>query len=558
VAHRPEKPYFLFPQLKVDHPDWLVGDHEKRTPQGRWSSVDYARPEIRDLAFRYIEEVCRNYDVDGVELDFLRHLCYFKSVANGGKASDEEVAAMTELMRRVRKMTEEEGLKRGRPILVSMRTPDSAEFSRDCGLDLATWLKEGLLDILITTDYFRLNPWQHSVKIGHDHGVKVYPTLTDPRVKGETRFKRTSNAAYRARAANAWAAGADGLYIFNLYDLEGTTPLWKELGDPAELALKEKLYFVAELDGRRSSWLADGEKYFKIPMLTPTNQVQLSTTQAYKTTIEVADDLAAAARAGYETRATLHLEVPGLGDARRLRVSLNGKVLPAGSAKEGWVDLPVTAEQLLSGQNDLAIELTPSAGSREDGWTFVFKPSVMAEVWQRDPPSPRVHEEVRESALLIADRGPNSGDYGYYRALWGADPEEESVIEARVKVVSGSSYLIFANGRSGERLRLSPDGIGLHHNRKISLAMNTRDDFHVYRIILKGADVEVHVDGVPRLRAPGALAPRAAMYPRNEIAFGAANSQEQGEALWKEVKVRAACMGQALRDAALTVSYEKR
>jgi hypothetical protein len=88
AAHRPEKPYFLFPPLKTEHPDWLVGDHVKRTPHGRWSSVDYALPEIRDLAFRFIEEVCRGYDVDGVELDFFRHLCYFKSTALGGTASD--------------------------------------------------------------------------------------------------------------------------------------------------------------------------------------------------------------------------------------------------------------------------------------------------------------------------------------------------------------------------------------------------------------------------------------------------------------------------------------
>ncbi|MCX7008881.1 MAG: family 10 glycosylhydrolase, partial [Kiritimatiellaeota bacterium] len=74
AEYRPDKPYLLYPQLKVDHPDWLVGEPLKRTPFGRWSSVDYARPEIRDLAFRFIEEVCRNYDVDGVELDFFRHL----------------------------------------------------------------------------------------------------------------------------------------------------------------------------------------------------------------------------------------------------------------------------------------------------------------------------------------------------------------------------------------------------------------------------------------------------------------------------------------------------
>jgi len=55
VAHRPDKPYFLFPPLKVEHPDWLVGEPVKRTPFGRWSSVDYALPEIRDMAFGFLQ-----------------------------------------------------------------------------------------------------------------------------------------------------------------------------------------------------------------------------------------------------------------------------------------------------------------------------------------------------------------------------------------------------------------------------------------------------------------------------------------------------------------------
>lgn len=83
VAHTPQKPYFLFPPLKEAHADWLVGNPTQRSKFGRWSSVNYGRAEVRELAFRYIEEVCRGYDVDGVDLDFFRHLCYFPSTAAG-------------------------------------------------------------------------------------------------------------------------------------------------------------------------------------------------------------------------------------------------------------------------------------------------------------------------------------------------------------------------------------------------------------------------------------------------------------------------------------------
>jgi hypothetical protein len=173
AEYSPQKPYLLYPKLKMDHPDWLVGNPINRSRYGRWSSVDYAVPEIRQLAFSYIEEVCRNYDVDGVELDFFRHLCYFKSTTFGGKASQAEREMMTGLLKRVRLMSEEQGARRGRPILISVRVPDSVDFCREMGLDIERWLGEGLVDMLITTCYFRLNPWSYSVQLGHRYGVPV-------------------------------------------------------------------------------------------------------------------------------------------------------------------------------------------------------------------------------------------------------------------------------------------------------------------------------------------------------------------------------------------------
>lgn len=126
----------LLPQLKRDHPEWLVGAPDRQPPHGTWSSVNFAVPEIRDLAFRFFEEVCTRFDVDGIELDFLRHACFFKSVAWGGVASDEERDMMTDLIRRTREMTERIGMVRGRPILIAIRVPDCVDYSRDIGLDM--------------------------------------------------------------------------------------------------------------------------------------------------------------------------------------------------------------------------------------------------------------------------------------------------------------------------------------------------------------------------------------------------------------------------------------
>jgi len=365
VEHRPDKPYFLFPPLKSEHPDWLVGDPVKRTPYGRWSSVDYARPEIRDLAFRFIEEACRNYDIDGVELDFFRHLCYFKSTALGGAASDRERAMMTELMARVRTMTEEVGLRRGRPILVAVRVPDSVGYCRDMGFDIESWLGNGLVDLLITTCYFRLNPWEYSVELGHRHDVPVYPCLSDSRVRGETRFQRSSAASYRGRAMNAWAAGADGLHLFNFFDPHAS--LWRELGDPEALRVMDKLYFVTVRDGDPRSFLAKGREYRTTPLFGPSHPRPLAAGRPVKLGIVIGDDLPAAERRGRRPNVTLHLEAPAIQKANQLRVRLNGRELADGVVTSGWVDYPVPLACAKHGANEVEIAVEPSAFPPGDG-----------------------------------------------------------------------------------------------------------------------------------------------------------------------------------------------
>lgn len=537
AEHRPAKPYMLFPPLKVEHPDWLVGEPLRRTPFGRWSSADYARPEIRDLAFRYIEEVCRNYDLDGVELDFFRHLCYFKSVAQGGKASPHERDAMTGLVRRVRRMTEEVGAARGRPILLAVRVPDSLEYCRDMGFDLAAWLEEGLLDLLSTTCYFQLNPWSYSADLGRKCRVPVYPSLSESRVQGQSRFSRTSVECYRGRAANAWLAGMDGIYLFNFFDVTSSrSPILREIGDPETLRFKDKLYFATVRDGNPNAYLARGDRYQSVPILTPGHPRTISAAAPLRIPVTVAEDLAAARKAGREPVLRCHLLMPLLRRAEQVAVKFNGKALAGGTLSRGWLDLPLPADCVRHGGNEVEIALgdLPDPG---DEWDIIYqgdrKPGPP---WRRDPGSPRTEERLVDGGLLLADRGTQNGDYLYWRHPWGADPAGETVVEARVKVISGSSYLIVSNGVASERLGLWPDHIDLWNHRDLAHKMDAAADYHLYRIVMKGNDLQVLVDGQLRLDARGKFRPAGPS--SNELAFGAANSPMVGQAQWAFVKAR--------------------
>ena len=548
AAHRPDKPYFLYPDLKIQHPDWLVGDWEKRTPQGRWSSVDYALPHIRDLAYSYLEEVAENYDVDGLELDYFRHLCYFKSTANGGVASDEERAMLTALMRRVRAMTERVGLERGRPILISIRVPDDIGFCRDMGFDLETWLKEGLVDALITTGYFKLNHWTTTVELAHRYGAVAWPCLSDSRVQNESRFRRSSIEAYRARAANAWAAGADGIHVFNYFNPNGA--VFRELGDPAALKTMDKVYFVNYRDGSPRSWLANGLDYDHEPLLCPSHTALVTPQQPLKCELQVNED----GQVMPAPAIILHLELPMVDDPDLVAVSLNGHGLPKGSLTKGWLDIPVERAFLVAGANQIEVALDPDVVPDPESWALQYegggKPALP---WTIDRGSKNTTVESADGALLIADRGENGGDYQYVRYGWGAEPGGKFEIEADVKVIAGSNYMIINDGQAHERIGLFPDHVELWSERAKRHDVDLTDRFHTIRVTCDGGDLQVLVDGQLAIDAPGKFVGDGTSGHNNDLAFGASNSPTMGEALWKSVKARPA--NPVCRDLALTVAY---
>jgi hypothetical protein len=259
-------------QLKAQHPEYLIGSAAQRPQYGVWSAVDYGLPQIRDLASAFCKEVCENYDVDGIELDFFRHAFFFKCSAENQPCGASELDAMTGLLRRIRAITEELGRRRGRPILLAIRVPDSVDYCRMIGLDLEKWLSEGLTDLLIVTGYTQLNPWEYSVRLAHKHGVKVYPSLDEPRVRDpEAQRTRASLESYRGRALQAWTAGMDGIYMFNFFDPK--SPLWSELGDADVLRKLDRNYFLSPRGV--GSMYVPHQQFMHVPVLNPASPVPL-------------------------------------------------------------------------------------------------------------------------------------------------------------------------------------------------------------------------------------------------------------------------------------------
>jgi hypothetical protein len=154
----------------------------------------------------------------------------------------------------------------------------------------------------------------------------------------------------------------------------------------------------------------------------------------------------------------------------------------------------------------------------------------------------KVSATVRDGLLHVVDKGTESGDMVRKERHWNASPEVGASAEARVRVVSceglAGVMLEFCDGVHEDILTLYTNRIELDH-AKLSHAMDTTDDFHVYRVEIRGTNVSVLADGKMVINGIGRFT-KPAHEGRNWIGFGAGSSSATGEAFWDWVRWTAA------------------
>ena len=361
-----ESAIYAFPQLKVDHPEWLLGSATDRPAYGAWTAINYGIPEVRDLALTYFEEVCLNYDIDGIELDFFRHPYFFQSHADGGTATQADRDAMTGLIRDIRAMTEQVSMQREKPILVGIRVADSVGLCEAIGLDVTRWLDEGIVDLMTVSGYFRAEEWETSVALGHQYDVPVYACLSESRMTGEAGTVRKSRESYYARASNVWAAGANGVYMFNYFSDD--SPLFDVVGDPETLRGRDKVYTTG---GRAvdsmSSAVTGGHTYLNRDVIYPSRPSSFAPGQFRVFEMPVGDDIAGTldepGRPALEARAQLRLYMDQFMEPNDILATINGRTLTGGKTEDGYIRYPVDPEWVDQGMNHFGVGVLTGATS---------------------------------------------------------------------------------------------------------------------------------------------------------------------------------------------------
>ena len=338
-------------------------------------AFDYARQEVRDLKFGLVEEICRDYDVDGIELDFLSHPMVFK------KGREEAgVPIMTGFVRRIRNRLEEIGRQKGRRLTLMVRVLPTLGLNREIGFDVMTWIREELVDMVApaTRGYLDMTPDLSSfVEAARGTRVQVVGGISDLYVTDYTGSKtgRASPEMMRAAAQSFWGQGVSGLHLFN-FDTHASgiqrhsavnslidtsrhpllspeeRQMLMEIGDPELISRKDKHYFITRDMAARTP--EEGGE-MQLP-------VDLTEGQAENFRLFVGDDVEAARRDGVLESLSL---VVGLSGYSRwdddLRMELNGRGLRGGmgSRELHFVNAPVR-----QGLNEMTIRLGRRGGSR--------------------------------------------------------------------------------------------------------------------------------------------------------------------------------------------------
>ena len=215
---------------QLNHP--FHGDFWRNKPQfirknatGYFANcLDYAHPEVRDYFMALIVETLDRFDIDGLELDFMREP-YLFSV--GEEKEGERL--LTAWIGQVRKKIDAAAIKRGHPIRFGVRVPSHPDTAKRLGMDSIAWAKSGWIDVLVPTPRWAtlefdmpLVEWRAALegtktKLLGGLEVRYQPCYT---AAAATVTSEMATAA----AVSVLSRGADAVYLFNYF--QDGHPAW--------------------------------------------------------------------------------------------------------------------------------------------------------------------------------------------------------------------------------------------------------------------------------------------------------------------------------------------
>jgi hypothetical protein len=180
-------------------------------------ALDYAHREVRDYYRALVQETVDRYDIEGLELDFLREPYLFSR-------GDEKAGGrlLIDWLRDVRRLVDDAAKRRGHGIRLGVRVPSTPETAIGLGLDAVAWAKEGLIDLMVATPRWSSLEFDMPIARWRDllQGTPVtlaggLEILLRPHAGMEAKSVAPEHA--QGAAATILSDGADAVYLFNYF-----------------------------------------------------------------------------------------------------------------------------------------------------------------------------------------------------------------------------------------------------------------------------------------------------------------------------------------------------
>jgi len=319
--------------LKRAHPDWVL-----KTDWWRHGLWDFSVAAVREHTVRALREVAERYELDGMQLDFARHI---PCLPPGRQW--ELRHHVTELMRSVRRMLLDIERKRGRPCLLAAKVCRTLDGCRSDGLDVEAWVRQNLVDILtlgsrsveVDVAAFR--------RVTAGRNIKLQPCFDDHHTTDGYRYAPIE--VVRGVFANWWQQGADGVVTFNwsnappeVCQAVGAPPgplthrqAYREIGSSKTMEFKDKTFVVERRGGY--PW---AEGFFNRNDTAPLPLALAAEGTPATIRVRLSDDLAASA--ARVKSLCLRTVLFNAADDQRVAVRLNGFTLPLRERDPQWKD----------------------------------------------------------------------------------------------------------------------------------------------------------------------------------------------------------------------------
>lgn len=231
---------------------WQENPQLRRAPW-RWErswegSFNYALQDVRDHHMALIDEIIDRFDMDGLELDWMR---WGQMFAPGDEAMGRGI--LTDFVREVRMKLDSAQQRVGHPIRLGVRVPSEPQEALANGYDVPRWVRDGLVDQVVLSSFFGQANFDIPIELwrlilgddvrllAHCAGVaNAYPESGVIVEHLDFQYGSASSALHR---------GADGVYLFNECYTESSRPdelkeMLKKQGDLRTLEQVSRRYAV--------------------------------------------------------------------------------------------------------------------------------------------------------------------------------------------------------------------------------------------------------------------------------------------------------------------------